>query len=274
MMNIKATTIFRRTGRWLPVLLLLSALALGPPGARANGGPGFATPVTVNGSAVNGSIGTDIERDWFSFRAVPYASYAIAVSTGMIWDCVLDLRTPDGVVVLSETCTVAGASAGVIPWTNTTVAGTFYLEVGGFAEFTTGSYQVAVSGGTFTDANANGLPDIWEMQEFGNLTNTAENDNDGDGLSNKDEYGSGTHPTNSASGLFTESFQQQSNGVSLAWQAIQYGSYRVLLATNLVNGSIWRVLGTNLNTDGSGMESYVDPDGLLPEAFYRVEYAY
>lgn len=251
---------------WIVCSLLLAHTAVA--------GPTAAVPVVVNGAAVNAQIAYDSEKDWFSFRALPYASYALSVTTGTVWDCAIELRTPDGVVELSESSTVYGASGGTLHWTNRVAGGMFYIRVGGFAEFTTGSYQVAVSGGTFTDANANGLPDIWEVQEFGNLTNTAGNDNDGDGLSNKDEYQSGTHPTNPDSGLFAESLQQRSNTFSLAWQAIQYGTYRVLLATNLANGSGWRILGTNMNTDGSGAQSYVDPTGSLTQAFYRVEYAY
>jgi hypothetical protein len=251
---------------WIMCAMLLARVACA--------GPADAVPVAVNGSAANATIAYDTEKDWFSFGAVPYASYTLSVTTGTVWDCEVELRTPDGVVELSESSTVYGASGGALHWTNKVAGGTFYIRVGGFAEFTTGSYQVAVSGGTFVDANANGLPDIWEMQEFGNLTNTAANDNDGDGLSNRDEYWAGTHPTNPASGFFAQSLQQQLERFSVTWQAIHYGEYRILRTTNLLSGSGWRVLSTNLNTDGSGAASYTDPDGTLSKAFYRVEYAY
>jgi hypothetical protein len=251
---------------WIVCVLLLARAACA--------GPADAVPVAVNGPAANASIAFDTEKDWFSFGAAPYASYVLSVTTGTVWDCEVELRTPDGVVELSESSTVYGASGGTLHWTNRVAGGTFYIRVGGFAEFTTGSYQVAISGGTFADVNANGLPDIWEMQEFGNLTNTAENDSDGDGLSNKNEYQAGTHPTNSASVFVAQSLQEQTDHFGLSWQAIQYGAYRILRATNIANGSSWQVLGTNLNTDGSGMESYVDPTGSLPKAFYRVEYVY
>jgi hypothetical protein len=273
-MNTQFTTMIRRIGGRLHVLCLLCALAMGPLEADADGGPGSATAVSVNGPAVDGNIRTDIEKDWFAFSAVPYAAYTLSVTTGSVWDCEVELRTPDGVVELSESSTVYGTSGGMLHWTNRVAGGKFYIRVGGFAEFTTGSYQVAVSGGTFTDANANGLPDIWELQEFGNLTNTADNDNDGDGLSNKDEYWAGTHPTNSASGFFAQSLKPQPDRFGLTWQAIHYGAYRVLRTTNLLNGSGWWVLGTNLNTDGSGLESYSDTDSTLSRAFYRIEYLY
>jgi hypothetical protein len=50
------------------------------------------------------------------------------------------------------------------------------------------------------DANANGLPDSWELTYFGSLTNhTATGDSDGDGISNLQEFWDGTNPTNSGS---------------------------------------------------------------------------
>ena len=65
----------------------------------------------------------------------------------------VELRTPDGVSVLAQTVTVfrraAAASAGQLGRASSAVP-----RVGGFAEFTTGSYQVAVSGGGFPDTNS------------------------------------------------------------------------------------------------------------------------
>lgn len=48
------------------------------------------------------------------------------------------------------------------------------------------------------DSNTNGLPDWWELQQYGALTNIAANaDPDGDGLENQEEYYFGYSPTNS-----------------------------------------------------------------------------
>ncbi len=44
------------------------------------------------------------------------------------------------------------------------------------------------------DRNANGLPDSWEQQHFGNLSQTATNDFDGDGVNNGQEYTNSTDP--------------------------------------------------------------------------------
>jgi Concanavalin A-like lectin/glucanases superfamily/Bacterial TSP3 repeat len=45
------------------------------------------------------------------------------------------------------------------------------------------------------DTDADGLPDSWEMQYFGNLNQAADGDYDGDGFSNLEEYRLGTDPT-------------------------------------------------------------------------------
>jgi len=71
----------------------------------------------------------------------------------------------------------------------------------------TGPVIVTVSGiasnaVTFTvgdiDADGDGLPDWWELQYFGNLSQGANDDPDGDGVTNLQEYQQGRNPTKSA----------------------------------------------------------------------------
>jgi hypothetical protein len=45
------------------------------------------------------------------------------------------------------------------------------------------------------DSDGDGLPDSWENQYFGNLSQTASGDPDGDGRTNAQEYADGTNPT-------------------------------------------------------------------------------
>jgi alpha-amylase len=57
------------------------------------------------------------------------------------------------------------------------------------------------------DSNSNGIPDWWEMQEYGSLTNiTVNGDPDGDGLENHEEYWFGYSPTNSERILYHSPF--------------------------------------------------------------------
>jgi len=51
------------------------------------------------------------------------------------------------------------------------------------------------------DADADGLPDSWEMQYFGNLNENANGDYDGDNATNYEEYVAGTDPTIAGGGL-------------------------------------------------------------------------
>jgi hypothetical protein len=46
----------------------------------------------------------------------------------------------------------------------------------------------------FTDNDADGLPDSWELQFFGNLTQNGAGDFDGDGLTNQQEFSINTNP--------------------------------------------------------------------------------
>jgi choice-of-anchor C domain-containing protein len=61
-----------------------------------------------------------------------------------------------------------------------------------------GSVTSAVATVEF-DSDGNGLPDAWERTWFGTLGFAAEADNDGDGVSNLDEFRDGTNPASSAS---------------------------------------------------------------------------
>jgi len=61
---------------------------------------------------------------------------------------------------------------------------------------------VASNGVIFTvgeiDTDGDGLPDNWELQYFGNLSQGANDDPDGDGITNLQEYQQGRNPTKSA----------------------------------------------------------------------------
>ncbi|HVV71424.1 MAG TPA: S8 family serine peptidase [Verrucomicrobiae bacterium] len=91
------------------------------------------------------------------------------------------------------------------------------------------------------DADANGLPDWWELNHFGHLTGTDPNaDPDGDGASNLAEWLAGTDPLNQASVLrvFPGSLPPTigSTEPTIKWPSVAGKVYRLERATNLLSG--------------------------------------
>ena len=87
---------------------------------------------------------------------------------------------------------IAGATGDSLLLTNISLA-----NEGNYTVVATNS-SGSVTSGTFRlgiDFSGNGLPDTWEMTYFGNLNQTADEDYDGDGISNLDEFINGTDPT-------------------------------------------------------------------------------
>ncbi|MDD5708422.1 MAG: LamG domain-containing protein, partial [Kiritimatiellae bacterium] len=104
--------------------------------------------------------------------------------------------------------------------------------------------EVAVlAGGTVNpDENTNGLPDAWEVTNFG-ATNAveggAQDDYDHDGMNNLSEYIAGTCPTNAAD-LFKIADAtpdgSSSTGMVIRWSSVAGKWYAIQTATNLMSG--------------------------------------
>ena len=97
--------------------------------------------------------------------------------------------------------------------TNINSANTDVLTLNNAGTTNEGLYSVVLSNsfGSVTSAPAmlwidtddDGLGDSWESNYFGNLSQTATGDFDGDGIPNLDEFLNGTNPTNALTGVFT-----------------------------------------------------------------------
>lgn len=75
------------------------------------------------------------------------------------------------------------------------------------------------------DADADGLPDAWEIEHFGTLSSEKgdpDGDYDGDGYANLQEYTAGTDPADSASGPFIL-LSVQNKHVTLSFEALKAG---------------------------------------------------
>jgi hypothetical protein len=122
----------------------------------------------------------------------------------------------------------------------------------------------------------------WQMQYFGctNCPQTdADADPDGDGMSNTNEFLSGTNPTNSASALRIISTVRQTTDVVIIWTTAGGHTNAVQATTGDANGSY----STNfiditspphiiLPGSGDAVTNYVDVGGAtnVPSRYYRV----
>ena len=93
----------------------------------------------------------------------------------------------------------------------------------------------------YLDSNGNGLPDSWELANFGNLSQLASGDFDGDGVSNLQEFFDGTSPTNKTS--FRSRLTVFGNGgeVSVAPEQLSYAPADTvsLFATPFITNSFF-----------------------------------
>lgn len=98
------------------------------------------------------------------------------------------------------------------------------------------------------DADRDGLPDAWEIAQFGDLTTAnATTDFDGDGFSDLVEFRWGTNPKDAASQpQIRLSLQPAANGVAqLRWACTSNILYDVLQTSNAAAAS-WSAVATNL----------------------------
>jgi hypothetical protein len=258
----------------LPLLFAANAYADTWPDDHGDA-PAAATSASVQGTnttAVGGIVEIDIDEDWFQFTAWPGQIYEVKATASGLWDTLLEVRAPDGIRVWSATNsapTPAPAVATVV-WTNRGAAGPCYVGIRGYLTFTTGAYSLAVRSLNGTDSDADGLPDVWELQHFGTLTNAAAGDVDEDGFSNGQELLAFTAPTNKNSALQLESIQPTNGATRILWQAAPYGTYRLSATTNLLLGT-WSNLATRYrDAPAAGQEMMQDTNGAPVQA-YRVQ---
>ena len=128
-----------------------------------------------------------------------------------------------------------------------------------------------------TDTDADGLPDAWEREKFGNLGQTGSGDYDHDGITNKDEYVLGSDPTNAASGRPVA--VKDANGFHVTFPTATGRTYTVLYRDSLSSGSWTPVtsLGNGQANPVAGTDSNVTvtdtASGGATKRFYRVQAA-
>ena len=118
------------------------------------------------------------------------------------------------------------------------------------------------------DSDADGLPDAWERLYFTDLSHSANEDADQDGLSNLAELEAGTNPADADSVLrITGLAPQLGGGLRLSWAAVSGKTYRVQYADDLADPA-WKEIPGDITPAGAVGEK--DLEGSELSRFYRV----
>ena len=224
-----------------------------------------ATPATF-GAPLSGNVTNFIDRDFFTFTAQGETQYTVTVTPTTLDDASVILRASDGVGGVQEAHSVGGAQA-VLEYVQP--AGSFpcYVDVRGFADFTTGDYTIQFQQGAVTDSDEDGLPDVWEQQQFGTLTNGPGGDVDFDMSTNGDEYLAGTDATDAGSLLELTDLAVEGAAPRITWSSAPLRRYAVSAASGL-SGDNWVPIGSATGTSASTSFTETGPPGA-PRA-YRV----
>ena len=130
---------------------------------------------------------------------------------------------------------------------------------------------VTMTGGA-NDTDSDGLLDTWEIDNFGDLAMDGDDDPDGDGRPNSDEYGADTDPNDAGDFLqITEIEVDSIDGVTVTWPAKAGRTYALYRSDDLAAGG-WTLVQGGLTTAVAGPLSADDAAAPVPgDRFYRVE---
>jgi hypothetical protein len=123
------------------------------------------------------------------------------------------------------------------------------------------------------DSDGDGLPDAWEMEHAGNLTAlSGNNDSDGDGQTDLEEYLAGTDPLDAKDflGPLKLIVALDSSSRTLQWPTKKNYSYRIETRHSFGGSSNWVQLDGTLATGSGATASVTLPSSVDSETYYRV----
>lgn len=120
------------------------------------------------------------------------------------------------------------------------------------------------------DTDNDGLPDWWEMENFGSLAQNGTGDPDGDGYNNLAEFRSGTNPTSGSSYLAFSATAPSGSDMILSFPANAERRYQIEWSNTLLPP--WTLLGDPVIGTGSTIQ-ITDPGafGESSQRFYRLK---
>jgi len=120
-----------------------------------------------------------------------------------------------------------------------------------------------------TDSDADGMPDAWELNHFGNLAHDGTDDFDGDGISDLAEFLAGSDPRNGNDGLRVE-LVIDAGTLNVRFLALAGQTYSVQYKTTLIGGS-WLTLRQVPAQSTTTLIQIDDSDGTHElQRFYRI----
>jgi hypothetical protein len=256
-------------GLWLSALLFLGTTDHARPDIfpdPAPEGPAGAALLST-GSVTEAAIEVDIDRDWYRLEVARGRTYTLTVTPVGLHDADVCFRGAAGQLIILHTTSV-GEAASTFQWTHVAAPQSTYLDIGGFAQFTTGTYTVAVSEDPMCDTDNDGLPDTWELAYFEGLGQKPQDDYDRDTFTNETELGLGSDPTNSASRLAISGLARLGGTDHLTWQAAPLRRYTVAVADD-PTGDVWHAVG--VVTGVASTARFSSPVGSSPLLYYRVK---
>jgi len=119
-----------------------------------------------------------------------------------------------------------------------------------------------------TDSDNDGMDDLWETDNFGNLDRNGTGDADNDGLTDLQEFVLLSNPNNAASGRPAVGVGQISGGFRLSFPTASGRNYQVQVRDEVSSGA-WTNAGSVIAGDGTTKTH--DDQTVLPRRFYRVQ---
>jgi hypothetical protein len=117
------------------------------------------------------------------------------------------------------------------------------------------------------DSDGDTLPDVWEMAQFGNLSFGPDDDVDGDGLTNIQEFSAGTAGNSSGDRFVASNQGFVLSDFTITWSSVIGHNYTVESSADLVT---WSPAGVVLNVPSTST-SWSDVAPTETKKFYRVK---